>query len=192
MLNSMGRPWPTADLWEYGSSWLGAWRWSDMTKWNGLTRKTTRFAIRLQHFKHHLILTAVKFINSMEMILANLRAWIRPVFPFFLQILVKTTRLNCKTSFPNDILASRATAQKPQAISGGKHAAGRANLFHKIWSFYFLGWRPTVWAQIIVFFLLLQFTDSQVAIVRTWSGWNNTQFFAKKWKCHDFFHVLIK
>lgn len=73
-------------------------------------------------------------------------------FLFFLQILVKTTRLNCKTSFPNDILASRATAQKPQAISGGKHAAGRANLFHKIWSFYFLGWRPTVWAQIIVFF----------------------------------------
>lgn len=75
-------------------------------------------------------------------------------FLFFLQILVKTTRLNCKTSFPNDILASRATAQKPQAISGGKHAAGRANLFHKIWSFYFLGWRPTVWAQIKVFFFL--------------------------------------
>ena len=120
MLNSMGRPWPTADLWEYGSSWLGAWRWSDMTKWNGLTRKTTRFAIRLQHFKHHLILTAVKFINSMEMILANLRAWIRPVFPFFFfKFWLKQHVLIAKHHFLMTSWPQEPQLKNPKQFQGG-------------------------------------------------------------------------
>ena len=70
----------------------------------------------------------------------------------------------------------------------GIHSAGRGNLFHKIWSSYFLGWRPTVWAQIkgVVF----QFTDSQVAVAKT-ERVENTSSFLKKWKLHDF-SVFLK